>query len=132
VKGTPWTYTVFGVKEVHRVKAALTVTDNRRALQRALGGDRRSEVNPHVLLLGEYGGAANGSATMGWAVAAKCVSTDPASCVKVLKKGDSWDKSQAAHAAAREARKSAGSREATEKGRLPPRTDRRAEVFFLS
>jgi len=27
VKGTPWTYTVFGVKEVHRVKNATEATD---------------------------------------------------------------------------------------------------------
>ena len=56
VKGTPWTYTVFGVKEVHRVKSGSEVTDqivgryNVRLVETA-----RSEVNPSGLLIGEYG-----------------------------------------------------------------------------
>ncbi len=56
VKGTPWTYTVFGVKEVHRVKTGTEVTDqivgryNVRLVETA-----RSEVNPSGLLVAEYG-----------------------------------------------------------------------------
>ncbi len=56
VKGTPWTYTVFGVKEVHRVKSGTEVTDqivgryNVRLVETA-----RSEVNPSGLLVGEFG-----------------------------------------------------------------------------
>ena len=56
VKGTPWTYTVFGVKEVHRVKNATEATDqivgryNVRLVETA-----RSEVNPSGLLVAEYG-----------------------------------------------------------------------------
>ena len=56
VKGTPWTYSVFGVKEVHRVKTGTEVTDqivgryNVRLVKTA-----RSEVNPSGLLVAEYG-----------------------------------------------------------------------------
>lgn len=56
VKGTPWTYTVFGVKEVHRVKNATEATDqivgryNVRLVQTS-----RSETNPSGLLVAEYG-----------------------------------------------------------------------------
>ena len=56
VKGTPWTYSVFGVKEVHRVKNAAEATDqivgryNVRLVETA-----RSEVNPSGLLVAEYG-----------------------------------------------------------------------------
>jgi type IV secretory pathway TrbF-like protein len=56
VKGTPWTYTVFGVKEVHRVKSATEATDqivgryNVRLVETT-----RSEVNPSGLLVAEYG-----------------------------------------------------------------------------
>lgn len=56
VKGTPWTYTVFGVKEVHRVKNATEATDqivgryNVRLVETA-----RSETNPSGLLIAEYG-----------------------------------------------------------------------------
>jgi type IV secretory pathway TrbF-like protein len=56
VKGTPWTYTVFGVKEVHRVKNATEATDqivgqyNVRLVETA-----RSEANPSGLLVAEYG-----------------------------------------------------------------------------
>lgn len=56
VKGTPWTYTVFGVKEVHRVKSGTEMTDqivgryNVRLVETA-----RSEVNPSGLLVAEYG-----------------------------------------------------------------------------
>lgn len=56
IKGTPWTYTVFGVKEVHRVKNATEATDqivgqyNVRLVETA-----RSEVNPSGLLVAEYG-----------------------------------------------------------------------------
>jgi type IV secretory pathway TrbF-like protein len=56
VKGTPWTYTVFGVKEVHRVTSGAEATDqlvsryNVRLVETA-----RSEVNPSGLLVAEYG-----------------------------------------------------------------------------
>jgi hypothetical protein len=56
LKGTPWTYTVFGVKEVHRVKNQVEATDqivgryNVRLVETA-----RSEVNPSGLLVAEYG-----------------------------------------------------------------------------
>lgn len=56
VKGTPWTYTVFGVKEVHRVKNATEAMDqivgryNVRLVETA-----RSETNPSGLLVAEYG-----------------------------------------------------------------------------
>ena len=56
VKGTPWTYTVFGVKEVHRVKNATEATDqivsryNVRLVETA-----RSETNAGGLLVAEYG-----------------------------------------------------------------------------
>src|SRR5579863_5051619 len=56
VKGTPWTYTVFGVKEVHRVKNATETTDqivgryNVRLVETT-----RSETNPRGLLVAEYG-----------------------------------------------------------------------------
>src|SRR5260370_12977239 len=52
VKGTPWTYTVFGVKEVHRVKSATEATDqivaryNLRLVETA-----RSELSPRGLLV---------------------------------------------------------------------------------
>jgi hypothetical protein len=56
VKGTPWTYSIFGVKEIHQVKNATEVTDqivgryNIRLVETA-----RSEVNPSGLLVAEYG-----------------------------------------------------------------------------
>jgi hypothetical protein len=56
VKGTPWTYIVFAVKEVHRVKNATEATDqivgryNVRLVETA-----RSESNPSGLLVAEYG-----------------------------------------------------------------------------
>lgn len=56
VKGTPWTYVVFGVKEVHRVK------DGREVIDRIVGRynvrlvtSDRSETNPSGLLVAEYG-----------------------------------------------------------------------------
>ena len=54
-KGTPWTYTVFGVKEVHRVHNDTEVTD--RIVGRynvRLVEERRSELNPSGLLVAEY------------------------------------------------------------------------------
>ena len=54
-KGTPWTYTVFGVKEVHRVQNATEATD--RIVGRydvRLVETTRSEVNPSGLLVAEY------------------------------------------------------------------------------
>lgn len=56
VKATPWTYVVFGVKEVHRVKDGREMTDqivgryNVRLVESA-----RSEINPSGLLVAEYG-----------------------------------------------------------------------------
>lgn len=56
VKGVPWAYTVFGVKEVHRVKNATETTDqivgryNVRLVETT-----RSETNPAGLLVAEYG-----------------------------------------------------------------------------
>jgi hypothetical protein len=56
VKGTPWTYTVFGVKEIHRVKNATEATDqivgryNVRLVETT-----RSETNASGLLVAEYG-----------------------------------------------------------------------------
>lgn len=56
VKGTPWTYTVFGVKEIHRVKNQAETTDqlvgkyNVRLVETS-----RSETNPSGLLVAEYG-----------------------------------------------------------------------------
>ena len=55
-KGTPWTYTVFGVKEVHRVKNQMEATDQivgRYSVR--LVETARSEVNPSGLLVAEYG-----------------------------------------------------------------------------
>jgi len=55
VKNTPWTYAVFGVKEVHRLKSRSEVTDrivgqyNVRLVE-----DRRSDLNPSGLLVAEY------------------------------------------------------------------------------
>lgn len=55
VKGIPWTYTVFGVKELHRVKNAAETTDkivgryNVRLVETA-----RTETNPSGLLVAEY------------------------------------------------------------------------------
>jgi type IV secretory pathway TrbF-like protein len=56
VQGTPWTYTVFGVKEIHRVKNQAEATDqivgkyNVRLVETS-----RSETNPSGLLVAEYG-----------------------------------------------------------------------------
>lgn len=56
VKEAPWTYVVFGVKEVHRVKDGREVTD--RIVGRynvRLVTSARSESNPSGLLVAEYG-----------------------------------------------------------------------------
>jgi hypothetical protein len=56
VKGTPWTYTVFGLKEVHRVKNQAEATDQIVGRYNVrLVGTARSEVNPSGLLVAEYG-----------------------------------------------------------------------------
>jgi type IV secretory pathway TrbF-like protein len=55
-KDSPWTYTVFGVKEVHRVKAGTEVTDQiigRYSIR--LVETLKSEANPSGLLVAEYG-----------------------------------------------------------------------------
>lgn len=55
MKGTPWSYMAFGVKEVHRVRNGTEVTDqivgryDVRLVQ-----VRRSEINPSGLLVAEY------------------------------------------------------------------------------
>jgi type IV secretory pathway TrbF-like protein len=54
-KDAPWTYVVFGVKEVHRIKNGTEVTDrivgqyNLRLME-----ERRTELNPSGLLIAEY------------------------------------------------------------------------------
>ena len=56
VNGTPWTYVVFGVKEVHRVKDGREVTDRIVARYNVrLVTSARSESNPSGLLVAEYG-----------------------------------------------------------------------------
>lgn len=56
VQGTPWTYIVFGVKEVHRVKDGREVTDRIVARYNVrLVTSTRSESNPSGLLVAEYG-----------------------------------------------------------------------------
>ena len=55
VKGAPWAYTVFGVKEVHRVKDDTEATD--QIVERysvRLVETARSETNPSGLLVAEY------------------------------------------------------------------------------
>jgi hypothetical protein len=55
VKGTPWSYVAFGVKEVHRVRNGSEVTDQivgRYDVR--LVEVRRSETNPSGLLVAEY------------------------------------------------------------------------------
>ena len=55
VKNTPWTYMVFGIKEVHRLKNGSEVTDRivGQYTVRLLEG-RRSDLNPSGLLVAEY------------------------------------------------------------------------------
>ena len=55
VKNTPWTYMVFGVKEVHRLKSGAEVTDRivGKYSVRLVEG-RRSDVNPSGLVVAEY------------------------------------------------------------------------------
>ncbi len=55
MKNTPWTYVVFGVKEIHRVRQRVESTD--RIVGRynvRLVEDRRSESNPSGLLVAEF------------------------------------------------------------------------------
>jgi hypothetical protein len=54
-KGAPWTYVVFGVKEIHRIRQRVESTD--RIVGRynvRLVEDRRSESNPSGLLVAEF------------------------------------------------------------------------------
>lgn len=54
-KDTPWSYVVFGVKEIHRVKNGTEVTD--RIVGRynvRLAEEHRTEFNPSGLLVAEY------------------------------------------------------------------------------
>src|SRR5215831_17970897 len=55
VKSAPWTYVIFGVKEIHRVRQRVESTD--RIVGRynvRLVEDRRSESNPSGLLVAEF------------------------------------------------------------------------------
>ena len=55
VKNAPWTYIVFGVKEIHRIRQRVESTD--RIVGRynvRLVEDRRSESNPSGLLVAEF------------------------------------------------------------------------------
>jgi type IV secretory pathway TrbF-like protein len=55
VKNAPWTYVIFGVKEIHRVRQRVESTD--RIVGRynvRLVEDRRSELNPSGLLVAEF------------------------------------------------------------------------------
>jgi len=55
VKGTPWTYLAFGVKEVHQVKKGTESTDRIVGSYTVLlVADRRSDDNPSGLLVAEY------------------------------------------------------------------------------
>ena len=55
VKNTPWTYVVFGVKEIHRVKNGTETTDQIVGQYNVrLAETRRSDVNPSGLLVAEY------------------------------------------------------------------------------
>lgn len=55
VKGTPWSYVAFGVKEVHRVRNGTEVTDQMVSRYDVrLVEVRRSEMNPSGLLVAEY------------------------------------------------------------------------------
>jgi len=55
VKSAPWTYVVFGVKEVHRVHNGTETTDRMVArYDLRLVEDRRSELNPSGLLVAQY------------------------------------------------------------------------------
>jgi len=56
VKDTPWTYTVFGIKEIHRVKSQTETTDQIVAKYNIrLVETTRTESNPSGLLVAEYG-----------------------------------------------------------------------------
>src|SRR5436190_18540639 len=55
IKNAPWTYVVFGVKEIHRIRQRVESTD--RIVGRynvRLVEDRRSESNPSGLLVAEF------------------------------------------------------------------------------
>lgn len=55
VDGAPWTFVIFGVKEIHRVRQGVESTD--RIVGRyniRLVEDRRSETNPSGLLVAEF------------------------------------------------------------------------------
>jgi type IV secretory pathway TrbF-like protein len=55
VKNTPWTYVMFGVKEVHRLKNGAEVTDRIVSQYNVrLVEGRRSDLNPSGLLVAEY------------------------------------------------------------------------------
>jgi hypothetical protein len=56
VKDTPWTYTVFGIKEIHRVKSQTETTDQIVTKYTVrLVETSRTEGNPSGLLVAEYG-----------------------------------------------------------------------------
>lgn len=55
VKSSPWSYVVFGVKEVHKLRNGSEVTDRIVAQYNVrLVEERRTEFNPSGLLVGEY------------------------------------------------------------------------------
>ncbi len=55
MKNAPWTYVVFGVKEIHRVRQRVESTDRIVARYNLrLVEDRRSESNPSGLLVAEF------------------------------------------------------------------------------
>jgi type IV secretory pathway TrbF-like protein len=55
MKNAPWTYVVFGVKEIHRVRQRVESTDRIVARYNVrLVEDRRSESNPSGLLVAEF------------------------------------------------------------------------------
>ena len=55
VKNSPWTYVVFGVKEIHRVKNGTETTGQIVSQYNVrLVETRRSDLNPNGLLVGEY------------------------------------------------------------------------------
>jgi type IV secretory pathway TrbF-like protein len=54
-KDAPWSYLVFGVKEVHRIRNATEVTDRIVGQYKLrLVEERRSELNPSGLLIADY------------------------------------------------------------------------------
>ena len=54
-KDAPWSYVVFGVKEIHRIKSGTEITDRIVAqYYLRLMEERRTELNPSGLLVADY------------------------------------------------------------------------------